>query len=59
MADDAFMWTFEVGSIEEPDREDLVYITIIQPTGEAQHVEFPRGLTPALVGALAKEIGRG
>lgn len=59
MADDAFAWTSEVGWIEVPDREDLVYISIVQPSGEAHYVEFPRGLTPVLIDALTEEADRG
>lgn len=60
MADEEIRaWTSAVGTIECPDWEERVYITVIQPSGEAQHVEFPRGLTPTIIAALAEEADRG
>lgn len=53
--DEVRAWASEVGRVECAGWEERVYITIVQPSGEAQHVEFPKGLTPTIIAALMEE----
>ena len=55
MGDDFHHWSYAVGWIECPDREDHhVFVEILNGDG-TQRIEFPRGMAPAIIAALMGE----
>jgi desulfoferrodoxin (superoxide reductase-like protein) len=55
VADDFHHWSYAVGWIERPDREDHhVFVEVLNDDG-TQRIEFPKGMTPAIIAALMKQ----